>query len=684
MDKTKELKELLPSYFGPQLTGGAYSSSGLHYQDLCGLICLFEILNRNEEVKSLSVETINDFVIHQPHRVITAQVKKQTLTITDVKKILKQTYLLDNQVILIVASGFHENLDMLIKKRDFFRNALTSDLDKNLKNTIINDFQEELTKHGIDEIKDLFLQSEFRMIPEHMADLALLATFWKWTEKQNYSVDIYKFIDSMNSKMQILRGSRGFLKIEEMNELVSKHSVESLATKIIKVAYESQFIDASKILLAIGETQGEILKGLEDKLFNAQDMFKKGNYVEALDIYLGIVKIFPKEHIQIHCAMIYEILAEHENALYYCNEILNNNPSNYIANLIKGTCMGALKRYTEAIAQLEKTIFYKNTPEAHYNLGLTYWLDDNRSKAVQHFNFCLELDESFVDAHLNISICYFEIQSYELSLLHVNKALQLNPDLYQAYGHKGELYRFFGLNDDSIEYFQKCLEGDKENYQALLGISLCFADKGYLSESIIYFKSFFRYYYQNFFLPDDTSGKEVRLIDIGWKRTNFTTFELYSKNRVNIYINKVCLPISLKGSNDLIFIGSPPISDKTGTSLYPMIGKIYQNEVEYTESITQIREAVDLFQYFDKPLYVEFSEKIKINVIEREKYILIEMEFGEKYQIVGMTNDKSGGLEAFLDYFDQYGQYRIHLECPSIHEVFIIDAIKKIDVHLGS
>ncbi|MCC5468598.1 dsDNA nuclease domain-containing protein [Pelosinus baikalensis] len=78
----------VPCYFGPKLTGGAHSSAGFAYQDLCGLICLFESLNRDEEVLSISMETINDFAIHHRHQTVTSQVKKQTLTIPFIKQLL--------------------------------------------------------------------------------------------------------------------------------------------------------------------------------------------------------------------------------------------------------------------------------------------------------------------------------------------------------------------------------------------------------------------------------------------------------------------------------------------------------------------------------------------------------------------------------------------------------------------
>lgn len=78
----------MPSYFGPQLMGGINNSVGLSYQDLCALYNYFSYLNRDEPLLSLGIELINDFSLHKEGHTITAQVKKQSLSLKDLLKIL--------------------------------------------------------------------------------------------------------------------------------------------------------------------------------------------------------------------------------------------------------------------------------------------------------------------------------------------------------------------------------------------------------------------------------------------------------------------------------------------------------------------------------------------------------------------------------------------------------------------
>ncbi|WP_411345644.1 dsDNA nuclease domain-containing protein [Paenibacillus sp. WLX1005] len=135
-----------PSYFGPRLSGGSYSSAGYLYQDICALFCLFNSLNRGENVTSLGIEMINDFTIHRTNSTITAQVKKKTMSINDILKIIRETPNIDTDTIMIICTNFQEDLRQLITKMNNYKYAMNSDLDEAWKISITRDFYEELNK----------------------------------------------------------------------------------------------------------------------------------------------------------------------------------------------------------------------------------------------------------------------------------------------------------------------------------------------------------------------------------------------------------------------------------------------------------------------------------------------------------------------------------------------------------
>ncbi|MFC9778350.1 tetratricopeptide repeat protein [Paenibacillus chitinolyticus] len=675
----------MPSYFGPKLMGGSHNSAGLSYQDTCALYNYFGYLNREEPLLSLGIEMINDFSLHKVGHTITAQVKKQSLSINDLLKILKKTPLKRNDTIMVVCSHFDDELGQLIKKRDRFRYAMNSDLDLEWKESIISDFEAELTKKGITLMKDLFLQSEYVELPENLAYMALYFVITKWLEKEKSTVDMSCFMNSLSIHIQRLRNTSGSLSLSQLKELVQEHSIEASVTQIIKTAYEAQFIRPTELMSVLGETKDDILKILEKKIQEAQSHFDNKEYKESLEIYSSLEKIYKKIELKFQCAVLHELLNNYDDALMYCDEILNMDAFHYDANLLRGSSLGALHRLDEAIEQFKHTLSLKATALAHYNLGYTYFISehsDSRQKAIDHFKACLEMDEMFEGAHLNLSIAYYQIGAYMESIKHINQVLGINPESYKALSHKGEIYRFFGLYDDAIDYFEQCLTYHAENRQALYGLALCFAEKGFLSEAVIYFKQLFENHSDIIFKNSvaNSIGKKALLVDLGWKRTVYGLFKVVKEDLIHIEISGVELIVPLGIEKDYIFIGCVQLSDETGTIMYPAVGKFMEKNEDFQTLIDHIQDTTQLTQYFDKPLFLDFNHSIEINIEEREKYVLIEMLFSDQPIVIGITDQKAEGFQAFKDYFELYGQCRIHFQCVESSQLFVIDGISKVNL----
>ena len=671
------------TYFSPKFTGGSHSSRGYNYQDVSAFFCLFNFLNHDETVNSIGFEMTNDFTINLNDQDFTVQVKKQSLGIIEINKILKETVIKgNNNKVMLIATDFKKDLEKIIHVRNQYINAMNSDLNIEWKEHIQNEFEQLLITNKIDDnIRNLFISGEFIKLPEEMSELALIAAVYRWAEKEKISLNIDHFLDTLNSRAKKYRSQRNELDYDELKNIVKEHSIESLARNIIKEAYESQFIRPSQILSVLGPTQKDILNSLEDKLMTANDFINTKNYNEALNIFLNLAEIYSTIEININCAMLLEMTGKYETAIEYCNKIINHDPGNYAAYHIKGTSLGSLKSYPDALKNLEKALSINTTSEAHYNLGYIYMISEEHdtSKAIEHFNASLDLNNTFPSAHLNISICYFNYGDYKKSLYHVDKAIVLDHNLSKAYSHKGELYRFVSLNDDAIEYYLKCLSSEKDNYTSLLGISLCYVGKGFISEAILSFKNLFDKHL-GMFINERKLGQKVGIIDLGWAQTQYIIFELLDEKTVNVHINNDLLPIPLEKTNDQIFIGALPISDKNSTILYPVVGKLFGNKTEYEKIINRLKNTINLFQYFETPTHVNFEKEIEVIVKEREKHVLIEMIFGGEFQIIGLTDHKSGGLEAFEDNFNKSGQFRIHLESLETKEVFIIDGIETVNI----
>lgn len=447
--------------------------------------------------------------------------------------------------------------------------------------------------------------------------------------------------------------------------------------------YDNNHLNPIGILNKLGNNNPqELLKKLEENLLKAFNFAKAENYQEALDIYLAFAKLYPTEYVFLGCASMYQMTGKYEKAIEYSDKILLMEASQDDALSIKGVCLGELKKYDNAIEVLNNALLINNTFETHYNLAYIYWMSHNNLNAIKHYKECLELNPDFAPAHLNLGICYFDIINLEESLYHFDQAIRLEPDMYQAYGRKGEYYRFIEEHDQAIKYFEKCLKLDNKNYQALLGISISLAVKGNISESILYFEKFFESHLDNMINVNKSSRQRIFIVDIGYEIVRLIEVEYETESLINVNINGLCFQVSINKSKSIIFIGSEMMTDKTGSILYPIVGKTFQDKAEFNEVITKIQESVELFRFFEKPLYIDVNGNIKVNIIERENNVLIEMVFGEKYHIIGITDTKSGGLESFVQHYEKNKQFRIHLECAT--ELFIIDCLKDVSVILLS
>ncbi|WP_420540461.1 tetratricopeptide repeat protein (plasmid) [Paenibacillus polymyxa] len=673
------------SYFGPQLMGGINNSAGLSYQDLCALFNYFSYLNRDEPLLSLGIELINDFSLHKEGHTITAQVKKQSLSLKDLLKILEKTPLKENNKIMVVCSHFNDDLRQIIKKRDRFRYAMQSDLDLGWKESITTDFTDELTKKGIIKIKSIFLESEYVELPEDMAYMALYFVIMKWLEKERKTVNISSFMNSLSVHIQRLRDKSGSFSLSQLKKIVEEHSTEAMVTQIIKTAFENQFIQPTDLMSVLGETKDDILSQLENQIQEAQDHFNNEEFNKSLEIYTSLEKLYKKIELKFQCAVLHEMLDDFDSVLKYCDEILYIEKTHYNANLLKAASLGALNRLEEAIDQFEYTLSIEASALAHYNLGYTYLISDRsdaNQKAIDHFKACLELENNFEGANLNLSVAYYHVGAYGDSLKHINEEIGINPESYKALSHKGELYRFFGLYDDAIDYFEQCLTYDCENWQALYGLALSFAEKGFLSEAAIFFKQLFEYYPYKFFKNGVASsiGQKALFVDIGWKRTVCGCFEVIKEDLLHIEMPGMQLDVPLGKAKDLIFIGCVQLNDETGTVMYPSVGKFMKKNTDFQVLISHIQETTQLTQTFNNSLFVDFNDSIEINIEEREKYVLIEMYFCNQPIVIGITDQKSEGFQAFKDYFDLYGQCRIHFECIETPQLFIIDGISKVNI----
>ena len=98
-----------------------------------------------------------------------------------------------------------------------------------------------------------------------------------------------------------------------------------------------------------------------------------------------------------------------------------------------------------------------------------------------------------------------------------------------------------------------------------------------ISEAIIYFGELFKLYLEDYVDINKEFGSEYVVVDIGYKKTNIITYEYY-RDYIILSIEGKSYKVNLSTNDSFIFIGALPISDDTGTILYPTLGKIFKNK----------------------------------------------------------------------------------------------------------
>ena len=380
----------------------------------------------------------------------------------------------------------------------------------------------------------------------------------------------------------------------------------------------------------------------KSKLAEADRLFDEEKYEESLKIYLSLATIYEKGEYLYGCAAAYYMLEKYEEVLSYCEKLLDYPSYESEALILQGECLGNLSRRREAIEAFEKAIEIEERGEIYYNIGVCYYEENNLDDAIKYYEKSIELLPDFVSSYINLAVCYSRKFRVEEGMKYAKKAIEINPHMYEPYATLGSCYRELGQYEDAVENYKKCLELDDENYEALYGI----------------FMSLFTLSNKENSDKVDKYKKEV---------------EFYSKKFFRIHGDKFLG--TKKEKKDITYVGYTHLTDETGSLDYPTLGKVYENRDKYLQDIENIKEAVDVFQYFDKPIY-HTLDYVNVNVVKLDKSTVLEMVFGD-FRIVDI-NSHVKELDKFRKLYEKFKQFRIQLQYKD--EFFIMDCLKNISI----
>lgn len=418
----------------------------------------------------------------------------------------------------------------------------------------------------------------------------------------------------------------------------------------------------------------EINNEFNSKVREAYELTKDKKYEEALRIYKAIGEIFKREAIDYKIAILYLKIGDNGKALNIVNKILENNIESFKWLYLKGVILLEKKDFKNTKNILEKLLEINEFWEIYNMLGIVYAEMNEIGKAIFNIKKAIEIKPNEYELYLNIAKVKFGsfLCGDKEIVEHLDKAIMLKPNDYRAYEMKGEYYRFKEDYNIAIKEFRNSFKRGGNTYKTLLGLGLSLIIKN-SNEGLLVLKDLFNLSNGKIF----KNGNKVFIIDIGWKKIKIIMFEKINDNTVNIHIDNKIIPISL-ATKSFVFIGSIQLTDNTETMFYPMLGKVFKNAEEFKQVIQEIKKSISLIRMPNRKIYVNFENEIKVKVEDRKKEVYLEMSFGNKFNIIGVIENKNDSLSKFKELYKKFGQFRIHLECED--EIFGIDCIEEIEI----
>jgi tetratricopeptide (TPR) repeat protein len=493
--------------------------------------------------------------------------------------------------------------------------------------------------------------------------------------------------------------------IRQCNVQIETTSLEKIKYSFEKVLNESSFDEIYNHVQMHGQFFRELSKhtihGYEvipnvgqiiDVLGSFKEEYEKavlyeneGSYKKALRTYERISTFLKTEHIYLKCAVVSEYCDEFNKAIKFCGKLLKLDSQHYAAHIIKGTCFGMKSQYQDAIKWLEAAVQLNESTIALNNLAYSYWRNWEISKAILIYKKLLELisDVERTYIYINIAICYNEQYQFSNAYKFINKALSLEPNNPKALAVKGGFERFFGRNDVAELLFRKSLNGDPNNYKALLGVALALTENNKIDEAALYFGIWIKEYKDSLFREKkDKETNNILAIDMNWKTTLPIMIKQHSSDRYAIVLIDGTERQFILSKNDRVGVGFiSEISEEGLTPIMSIITKEYEHSNDAKKIIDQIKKNVALLKLPESNYYCAVDDSIEVKIQEYKDSVFFSINFNG-CGINGTTNPSitKDGFRGFLECYNKMGEIQITLQDVMKSEIIHICGVKNVEI----
>ncbi len=298
----------------------------------------------------------------------------------------------------------------------------------------------------------------------------------------------------------------GYFDVEELETIVdyflrkgkAKESSKALDLGLrLHPGNSSLQIKRAKIYLALGETQKamRIFETLNESteyellLLKAEALIKSGRHKEAAKVCNDIIEneVDDIDNISIDIAFIYIADLDILNALHFLKigDKYNNQNVDLLFEL--AFCYEQIADSGMAIETYNRIINIDSfLPEAWFNLGQVYFVQQEFQKSLTAYDFVLAINENDSLACLQKAHAHFQLEQYQQACDAYADYGKMTGENWQTQLFIGESYEKMERYDDAIEFYNQSLVEKPENYDALTGIAICLLEKEQFEESLNY------------------------------------------------------------------------------------------------------------------------------------------------------------------------------------------------------
>lgn len=422
----------------------------------------------------------------------------------------------------------------------------------------------------------------------------------------------------------------------------------------------------------------ETIDNFRSEFTKAEDFENNEQYAKALEKYDTISKFIKKERLYIKCATMAELINENKKAIKYCDLALNLNHRNFDANIVKGTCLGRLKKYKESLKYLEKALFlHGEHPIVLNNLAFTWLMNNDAEKAIFYYTELLKNEDNNIKAqtHVNIALCCYELFKFSEAFYHIDQTLKLDPYNSKALAVAGKLHRFLGNDELAEKYFRESLDIDPDEFTAISGLALILVSRKDDFEAVHYFGIWIKEYGDLLFGNRRQKEQNTIIIDMTWNNAKPILLKKVSKIKYVISYNKGEEHHLELQKKDWVGVGA--IIDENDTPLFPFILKVYEKELDASQTIKKIIEEVPLSK-IDSNSYIDNQSSIQVLIKELDKTVFFTITF-DTLRITGSTApSEKNGFRQFLKAYNRSREVQIEIRDEKERHLINISGITKI------